>query len=306
MYINRIKLDVTPGDESKIVHISQYDKETHNLEFELCSSDERLMLPDDVTAEINGTTPDGNDFLCEASIEDGVVSVELTEKMTALAGEVPCTITIASGSDQLMKESFILMVDREVADKDPLIPDSGFAEVKKLMDRLDAIVEAAVIAEKASESVDRVRKQIDKTAEEITQTRDRALNAIETAKKLAVGVVDDKAQDVRRMKLNSDEVARKAFKRANELENRFTGFKKPVDDGMSSCKTESGTASTDANGLVYIYLSDPMKETAGTDGEYKVFLQEEEAGNVYVVEKTESYFTVKGTDNLAFSWLVIV
>jgi hypothetical protein len=34
--------------------------------------------------------------------------------------------------------------------------------------------------------------------------------------------------------------------------------------------------------------------------------QKEEPAAAAVVEKTEAYFTVKGTDNLAFSWLVIV
>lgn len=74
----------------------------------------------------------------------------------------------------------------------------------------------------------------------------------------------------------------------------------------NSHKIETGGASTDANGSMYIYLSEDFKTALGTDGVYRVFLQEEGEGKVYVSEKTDTFFVVSGTEELAFSWLAII
>lgn len=74
----------------------------------------------------------------------------------------------------------------------------------------------------------------------------------------------------------------------------------------NSHKIESGGTSTNANGSMYIYLSDDFKEALETNGTYRVFLQEEGEGKVYVSEKTDTFFVVSGTEELAFSWLAII
>ena len=47
-------------------------------------------------------------------------------------------------------------------------------------------------------------------------------------------------------------------------------------------------------------------ETVSTDRTYQVFLQKEGHGDLWVEEKTEEYFLVKGTPDLTFSWEVKV
>ena len=74
----------------------------------------------------------------------------------------------------------------------------------------------------------------------------------------------------------------------------------------NSHKIETGGGVTDESGSVYIYLSDDFKESLGTDGSYRIFLQEEGEGKVYVDEKTDTFFVVTGTGNLSFSWLIII
>ena len=69
---------------------------------------------------------------------------------------------------------------------------------------------------------------------------------------------------------------------------------------------ETGGAATDENGGVYIYLSETFKEELGENGTYRIFLQEEGEGKVYVNEKTITYFLVSGTDSLDFSWMIII
>lgn len=63
-----------------------------------------------------------------------------------------------------------------------------------------------------------------------------------------------------------------------------------------------GTAQTDKTGKCYIDIDDVFQETVNTDVEYQVFLQKEGKGDLWVEEKTPTYFLVNGTENLKFSW----
>lgn len=63
-----------------------------------------------------------------------------------------------------------------------------------------------------------------------------------------------------------------------------------------------GSGCTDNTGKCYIDINDIFLETVNTGVEYQVFLQKEGQGDIWVEEKTDSYFVVKGTENLKFSW----
>ena len=67
-----------------------------------------------------------------------------------------------------------------------------------------------------------------------------------------------------------------------------------------------GEATTDENGECYLFLDDIFQETVTTSIEYQVFLQKEGQGDIWVEEKAEQYFLVKGTPNLKFAWEVKV
>jgi hypothetical protein len=63
-----------------------------------------------------------------------------------------------------------------------------------------------------------------------------------------------------------------------------------------------GSGCTDNTGKCYIDIDDIFSETVNIGVEYQVFLQKEGKGDLWVEEKTNSYFVVKGTENLKFSW----
>ena len=67
-----------------------------------------------------------------------------------------------------------------------------------------------------------------------------------------------------------------------------------------------GSGCTDETGKCYIDIDDIFSETVNTGVEYQVFLQKEGQGDIWVEEKTPTYFIVKGTENLKFSWEVKV
>lgn len=65
-----------------------------------------------------------------------------------------------------------------------------------------------------------------------------------------------------------------------------------------------GEACTDDSGSCYVMLDDVFRETIADDSTYHVFITKEGQGDLWVAEKTPSYFIVQGTKNLAFSWEV--
>lgn len=56
------------------------------------------------------------------------------------------------------------------------------------------------------------------------------------------------------------------------------------------------------DGLAVILIDDIFRECTDTEIEYYVFLQREGAGEAWVSEKTDTYFSVRGTPGLHFAW----
>ena len=67
-----------------------------------------------------------------------------------------------------------------------------------------------------------------------------------------------------------------------------------------------GTSITDEFGESYISIDDIFSETSSCNVEYQVFLQKEGMGDIWVEKKELTYFLVKGTPNLKFSWEIKV
>lgn len=67
-----------------------------------------------------------------------------------------------------------------------------------------------------------------------------------------------------------------------------------------------GEAVTDENGEAIIDINDIFQETVSTNIEYQVFLQKEGKGDIWVQEKHETFFIIKGTENLKFAWEIKV
>ena len=66
--------------------------------------------------------------------------------------------------------------------------------------------------------------------------------------------------------------------------------------------SDIGTGTIDQKGYCYIYMSDIFTNMVSNCAEYQVFLQKEGAGDLWVDSKESTFFTVKGTPNLKFSW----
>lgn len=63
-----------------------------------------------------------------------------------------------------------------------------------------------------------------------------------------------------------------------------------------------GCGRTNDKGIAIIDIDPIFAETVSTGAEYQVFLQKEGSGDIWIEEKEQEYFVVKGTPNLKFSW----
>ena len=66
--------------------------------------------------------------------------------------------------------------------------------------------------------------------------------------------------------------------------------------------SDIGQGITDSSGECYVSIDDIFSETVDQDCEYQVFLQKEGQGDIWVDSKEPTFFIVKGTPNLKFSW----
>lgn len=254
MYTRRINVDVTPGGKPKVVHVSQYDANSRVLEFALFSEDAEFTMPSGAEAEINGTKPDGNGFSVLGSVEDNVVSITLTEQMTAIAGRVPCKIMVEKSEKKLLTETFVLMVDRAALDIDTLDSESTIRQLVEIEDRADEIIAAAnqisqtaeMVTQAAQDAADAAsaaagsaqaaagsaqsagssaesaggaKTEIEGYAGELALDKQAALEAISAAKTDALSNINIKTQQILDYTTHSDEVAAQAFSKANNLEN---------------------------------------------------------------------------------------
>lgn len=63
-----------------------------------------------------------------------------------------------------------------------------------------------------------------------------------------------------------------------------------------------GEGYTDDTGVCIVAVDDIFRETVTNGAKYHVFLQKEGPGDIWIENKTDSYFTVQGTKNMKFSW----
>lgn len=94
MYRRNIRIDVTPGAEPKVIHVSQYDRNSRTYAAQLYASGAEFTVPEGATVAIIGTKPDGHGFDIPAALEGDTVTFSLHEQMTPVAGRVPCKLTI--------------------------------------------------------------------------------------------------------------------------------------------------------------------------------------------------------------------
>ena len=107
-------LDVSPGGIPPIIHLSQYDKLTRTIVFNLIDDTGTYAIPSGAIATVRGTKPDKTGFEYEGIISGNTVTVNVQDQMTVCAGRIPCEIRI-SGFDGSVLGTANFLLDIEPA-----------------------------------------------------------------------------------------------------------------------------------------------------------------------------------------------
>ena len=166
-------IDMVPGGEPVIIHLSQYDDD-FTIVFTLYSRHGGFTIANGTTAEIRGTKSDGNGFSADCTISGNTVTVTGDKQMTAVSGKQIFELCLFSNEKELNTANFVLDVERAAMDMDTIESDSKIVEAYRIMDRTDEIIAAANLAKTSADSV-----AADK--EVVIQAKTEAVDAANTA-----------------------------------------------------------------------------------------------------------------------------
>lgn len=152
MITQSINLDLIPGGVLPRINVSQYDKGSRTLLFNLFSSGLPFEVPSGATVTIQGTKPDMTGFQYHCSAQGSIVTADLTDQMTVLAGEVTTEIVITDTELNILGTcNFIINVENAALSKDIPISET---ELPLLQEAIQAAAEASASAQAAAESVE--------------------------------------------------------------------------------------------------------------------------------------------------------
>ncbi len=148
MITQSINLNLITGQVLPRVNASQYDNNTRTLTMYLYDGELTFNIPNGVSGYIQGTKPDRTGFQYLATVTAGsnVVTFDITEQMTAVAGDVTCELVLVDGDDRIATVNFILHVEPAALSDKTVISETD----------LPLIEEAAELAQQIGGFIDQM------------------------------------------------------------------------------------------------------------------------------------------------------
>ena len=110
------------------VHVSEYDiGRSYNVTL-IDENGSAFTIPTGTTATVEGTLNGAVGFTTSATISGNQISFNLTESMTAYAGNAWCKIKLTLNDEPIQTCAFILAVDRAGVEAETVIGASGFEQ----------------------------------------------------------------------------------------------------------------------------------------------------------------------------------
>lgn len=133
MIIQSINLNLITGQVLPRVNASQYDNNTRTLTMYLYDGELTFNIPNGVSGYIQGTKPDrtGFQYLATATAGSNVVTFDITEQMTAVAGDVTCELVLVDGDDRIATVNFILHVESAALSDDTVISETDLPLIEE-------------------------------------------------------------------------------------------------------------------------------------------------------------------------------
>ena len=152
MITQSINLNLIPGGVLPRFNVSQYDKGSRVLQFNLFSGSFPFEVPDGSTVTIQGTKKDMTGFQYPCTYQGSLVVSDLYDQMTVLAGEVTTELVITDTNLNIFGTcNFIIDVEQAALSKDIPISET---ELPLLQEAIQAANEAKASAEAAEDDAE--------------------------------------------------------------------------------------------------------------------------------------------------------
>lgn len=139
----KLSLDFGRDTHPITVFAKQNDKNTRFLEITPLNCGQAYAIEDGVTPRLQLTKADGHTVLNDATVENGVIVVELTPQALAAAGVAVAEIGLYKGEALLSSQIFYIDVEQAAFDKDAPASSDEFNALVDALGRVDGSVAAA-------------------------------------------------------------------------------------------------------------------------------------------------------------------
>lgn len=152
MITQSINLNLIPGGVLPRFNVSQYDKGSRALQFNLFSGSLPFEVPEGSTVTIQGTKKDMTGFQYPCTFQGSLVVSDLYDQMTVLAGEVTTELVITDTNLNILGTcNFIIDVEQAALSKDIPISET---ELPLLQEAIQSAAEAKASAEAAEDDAE--------------------------------------------------------------------------------------------------------------------------------------------------------
>lgn len=141
MIIQNFDLNLIPDSSPVVVHCDQYDRGTGRLVISLYEGS--IAYSPSGTAVIQGVKPDGKGFDYNCTLSGNTVTADLTEQMTAVAGQVRTQIVVTESTGRTGTFVFILDVQRSALPADTDMSESDYQLIEQAIEETQQAAEDA-------------------------------------------------------------------------------------------------------------------------------------------------------------------
>lgn len=135
MYTQETNLNIVPSGVRPVIHCSQYDNNISAIKFSLYKDNVAFPVPSWAAVIINGQKPDKTGFSYAASAINGnVVTIDVTQQMTAIAGDVLCELRLRSNAQIIGTLNFILRVEPAPLNDETIISETEIPLIEQAVD----------------------------------------------------------------------------------------------------------------------------------------------------------------------------
>ena len=155
MITQSTNLNLIPGQVLPHINVSQYDYGSRTLEFKLLNGNQSFTLASSMTAKISGTKADMHGFEYDATVDttNQKIMADLTQQMTAAAGDVTCELILKKSGERLGTCNFVISVEKAALGDDTIVSDTELpAIIAEATAQMEAAAQSAREADQSANS----------------------------------------------------------------------------------------------------------------------------------------------------------